>query len=199
MFLTGTFSSCLFSFCFVPLNLWQAVFLIRTGIMSRSMSARDCERLLQPDEIWLPWDYASHIQLCCCAFFPLLLAEPPGNCASRVLCAALLLWCVVMYCAQRIIHFRASKETFFTTPRLDKAVLAGWALPVSQLAVTSAAWVCRALRFATWLQSCSAKASQELVASVPICVATFLASCMLYLLLLSKAMSRRRKQISARP
>eukprot|EP00438_Fugacium_kawagutii_P025875 Skav233685 [mRNA] locus=scaffold1927:171483:177795:- [translate_table: standard] len=86
---------------------FAAVFLIRTGIMGRDMSGRECERLLQPDEIWLPWDY--------------VLAEPPGSCASRVLCAALVLWCCVMYCAQRIIHFRASKETFFTTPRLDKA------------------------------------------------------------------------------
>ncbi|CAK9044445.1 unnamed protein product [Durusdinium trenchii] len=176
MFLTGTFSSCIFSFCFVPLTLWQAVFVIRTGLMGSSMSGRDCEKMLQPDEIWLPWDYASHIQLTCCAFFPLVLAEPPGSCASRVLCAALVLWCCVMYCAQRIIHFRASKETFFTTPRLDKAVLAGWALPVSQLAVTSAAWVCRALKF-------------ELIASIPICVATFLASCAFYLFLLSKALN----------
>ncbi|CAE7323349.1 unnamed protein product [Symbiodinium pilosum] len=175
MFLTGTFSSCIFSFCFVPLTLWQGIFLIRTGLMGSSLSARDCERALQPDEIWLPWDYASHIQLTCCAFFPLVLAEPPGSCASRVLCAALVMWCVVMYCAQRIIHFRASKETFFTTPRLDKAVLAGWALPVSQLAVTSAGWACRAMRF-------------ELVASVPICIATFLASCGIYLVLLSKAL-----------
>lgn len=176
MFLTGTFSSCIFSFCFVPLNIFQATFLIRTGIMGTEMSGRECERLLQPDEIWLPWDYASHIQLTCCAFFPLVLAEPPGSCASRVLCAALVLWCCVMYCGQRIIHFRASKETFFTTPRLDKAVLAGWALPVSQLAVTSAAWVCRALRY-------------ELIASVPICTATFLASCSIYLWLLSKALN----------
>ena len=74
MFLTGTFSSCIFSFCFVPLTLWQAidtalyandsaiqlvpadrlcqaVFLIRTGIMGADMSSRDCERLLQPDEL----------------------------------------------------------------------------------------------------------------------------------------------------
>ncbi|CAE7847170.1 hypothetical protein AK812_SmicGene30119 [Symbiodinium microadriaticum] len=175
MFLTGTFSSCIFSFCFVPLTLWQGIFLIRTGLQGSNLKGRDCERALQPDEIWLPWDYASHIQLTCCAFFPLVLAEPPGSCASRVLCAALVVWCVVMYCAQRIIHFRASKETFFTTPRLDKAVLAGWALPVSQLAVTSAGWACRAARF-------------ELVASVPICITTFLASCGLYLVLLSKAL-----------
>ncbi|CAJ1416255.1 unnamed protein product, partial [Effrenium voratum] len=175
MFLTGQLSSCIFSFCFVPLTLWQAVFLIRTGLMGSDMSARACERLLQPDEIWLPWDYASHIQLTCCAFFPLVLAEPPGSCASRILCSALILWCCVMYCAQRIIHFRASKETFFTTPRLDKAVLAGWGLPVSQLAVTSASWACRAMRF-------------ELIASVPICIVTFLVSCGFYLMLLSKAL-----------
>ena len=29
----------------------QAVFLIRTGIMGADMSSRDCERLLQPDEL----------------------------------------------------------------------------------------------------------------------------------------------------
>ena len=39
----------------------------------------------------------------------------------------------------------------------------GWALPVSQLAVTSAGWACRAARFDTCLQSCSRALLAELL------------------------------------
>jgi hypothetical protein len=49
-----------------------------------------------------------------------------------------------MYCAQRVIHLRASRETFFTTARLDTAVLYAWGLPLSQLALTAVYWAARA-------------------------------------------------------
>ena len=109
---TGSFwFSTVCSFAAYPLSYVWALLLIRTGVLGKRLRARECEKLTEPSEIWLPWDYASHIQLPCCAFFPLLLHEPPGSCAARTLCASLLAWCGVMYCAQRVIHLRASKET----------------------------------------------------------------------------------------
>ncbi|CAE8643490.1 unnamed protein product, partial [Polarella glacialis] len=180
MFLSSTFTfSYIMFWLSYPSSLWQAVFVIRTGLLGK-FSLRDCERWLEPMEIWLPWDYASHIQLTCCAFFPLYLAEPPGACASRVLCAVLVLWCAVMYGAQRVVHLRASKETFFTTHRLDKAVMVGWALPVSQLAGTSAWWGARALGLGMWL-------------SASLCLAAFLGSCCLYWILIWMAYKDRQQ------
>lgn len=176
MFISGTFAfASLGFFSLYPLTLLQAILCIRTGLHGFAMTARECEKVLEPMEIWLPWDYAGHIQLVCCTFFPLFLAEPPGVCASRRLCAVLLLWFLVMYCAQRVIHLRASKETFFTTARLDTAVLASWALPVSQLALTAAYWLSRAQGFGD-------------VPTALFCCATFVGSCGIYLLLLYQAL-----------
>lgn len=145
LFLAGTFSFSYLGFwCTYPLTYLQAVLLIRSGVLGSDMTARQCERHLEPMEIWLPWDYASHIQLMCCVFVPLFFAEPPGSCASRKLCIVLLLWCGVMYCAQRVIHLRFSKETFFATSRLDSAVLWAWGFPIAQLAMASGYWAARA-------------------------------------------------------
>lgn len=163
LFFIGTFACGLVAqVATYPGNYVGNVLQITTGVWGR-LSARDGERILEPMEFWLPWDYASHIQLPCCAFFPLLLAEPPGQCASRGLCVCLLIWCCTMYCVQRVVHLRGSKETFFTTARLDTAVLYAWGLPLALLAITAAYWAGRA-----WSMSYFGKAV--------ICVASFLFS-----------------------
>lgn len=144
LFFTGSFMCGLFGQILIyPWTYIQSVLSITVSF--HKLTVRQAERLMEPMDIWLPWDYASHIQLPCCVFFPLLLAEPPGQCASRGLCAVLIVWCVVMYCAQRVIHLRASKATFFTTARLDIAVLYAWGLPLSLLAITAAWWAVRAV------------------------------------------------------
>lgn len=172
LFLTGGFSVSYVCFwCSFPLTFWQAVLTIKSGILGSTMSVRDCERLLEPMEIWLPWDYAGHLQLTCCAFIPLFLAEPPGQCAARRLCAVLFVWCGVMYCAQRVVHLRFSKETFFTTGRLDRAVLVAWAVPVAQLAAAAVFWACRAFH-------------TGVLCKVILCIFAFLGSCCLYWFLL---------------
>eukprot|EP00933_Yihiella_yeosuensis_P062872 TRINITY_DN65892_c0_g1_i1.p1 TRINITY_DN65892_c0_g1~~TRINITY_DN65892_c0_g1_i1.p1 ORF type:complete len:389 (-),score=33.01 TRINITY_DN65892_c0_g1_i1:81-1151(-) len=175
MFLSGPFFlSYLLAFCWYPVSYQLSIFFVRSGILGTSLSGRECERTMEPMEIWLPWDYASHIQLTCCAFFPLLLAEPPGGCATRSLCVALAIWCFVMYFVQRVIHLRSSKETFFTTTGLDKVVLRCWAFPISQLALTAARWYARASEL-------------NKLATVFLCASAFLLSCGLYLALLEKA------------
>jgi len=50
-----------------------------------------------------------------------------------------------MYVAQRIIHLRASKKTFFTTERLDTAALYMWACPLSLLLHLAVYWAIRAV------------------------------------------------------
>lgn len=128
-----------------PAQLAQTKFLMKTGIFYGSkLTRRQGEKLLEPMEMYLPWDYAAHIQLPCCAFFPIFFSEPPGQCAARTLCAAMVVWCVVIYAAQRIIHLRYSKRTFFTTERLDKAALMLWAFPLSMLLHASVYWAVRA-------------------------------------------------------
>mmetsp|Transcript_11110 Transcript_11110/g.29509 ORF Transcript_11110/g.29509 Transcript_11110/m.29509 type:complete len:977 (-) Transcript_11110:72-3002(-) len=187
----GTFISGVVStWAMYPGTWFQAVLLIKTGLAGSKLSARECEKLLEPMEIWLPWDYASHVQLPCCAFFPLFLAEPPGICSARSLCAVLLLWCVVTYCAQRFVHLRASKETFFTTARLDVAVLYAWGIPLAQLALTAAYWAVRAsgarmTRGFTWG-----------LAEVFPCIAAYLGTCCIYWLSLYFTL-RHQKNISS--
>lgn len=110
---------------------------------------------------------------------PLFLAEPSGSCASRKLCAVLLLWCAVMYCAQRVIHLRSSRETFFTTARLDNAVLVAWAVPVSQLAMAAAYWAARALQAGVF-------------SKVMACLFAFAVSCCIYWRLLYQALRHNR-------
>lgn len=168
MFLTGAFSVSYVCFwCSYPLTYYASVLAIKSGLIEPSMSVRACERILSPMEIWLPWDYASHIQLTCCAFMPLFLAEPSGHSASRRLCLVLFAWCCVMYCAQRVVHLRFSRETFFTTGRLDKAVLAAWAFPLSMLAMASVFWLARSFQLG-------------LVGKVVFCGAAFAGSCSIY-------------------
>mmetsp|Transcript_144139 Transcript_144139/g.461453 ORF Transcript_144139/g.461453 Transcript_144139/m.461453 type:complete len:1008 (+) Transcript_144139:49-3072(+) len=180
LFLTGSFTVSYICFWIsYPLTYWQAVLPIRAGFFGDAMSARSCERLMEPMEIWLPWDYASHIQLTCCVFVPLFLAEPPSISATRRLCAVLFAWCGVMYCAQRVVHLRFSKETFFSTGRLDKAVLVAWAVPVGQLAMAAVFWAARALEL---------RPAGKTVA----CVVAFLGSCVLYWWLLYHALEHQK-------
>lgn len=145
LFASGTFVVPYLGFFLTyPGELAKTMFLMRTGFYGSNLTPRQGEKLLEPMEMWLPWDYASHIQLPCCAFFPLFFAEPPGYCAARTLCSVLCGWCAVMYVAQRIIHLRASKKTFFTTERLDTAALYMWACPLSMLLHVSVYWAIRA-------------------------------------------------------
>eukprot|EP00928_Gymnodinium_smaydae_P027951 TRINITY_DN21455_c0_g1_i1.p1 TRINITY_DN21455_c0_g1~~TRINITY_DN21455_c0_g1_i1.p1 ORF type:complete len:1039 (+),score=176.63 TRINITY_DN21455_c0_g1_i1:204-3119(+) len=183
LFFIGTFGCGLVAqFITYPVNYMLAVLQVTTGLFGKKLTAREGERLLEPMEIWLPWDYALHIQLPFCAFFPLLLAEPPGQCAARGLCLVCLCWCVVMYLAQRIIHLRCSKETFFTTARLDTAVLYAWALPLALLALTAAWWAGRAMQL-------------SLVMKCTVCVLAFLFSVGAYWIGLFYAL-RHQKNIS---
>eukprot|EP00927_Polykrikos_kofoidii_P009208 TRINITY_DN13824_c0_g1_i1.p1 TRINITY_DN13824_c0_g1~~TRINITY_DN13824_c0_g1_i1.p1 ORF type:complete len:1042 (+),score=119.79 TRINITY_DN13824_c0_g1_i1:347-3127(+) len=180
LFLSGSFVFSTVSFLVgYPAGLFLNIVMIKTGFRGFDITTRDAERLMEPDEIWLPWDYASHIQLPCCAFAPLFLAEPPGKSAARTLCVVLFFWTVVMYCAQRIIHLRHSRETFFSTARLDTAVLYAWGLPLGQLALTAAYWAMRACMVST------------LHGILP-CFLAFGGSCCVYWLLLHKALQHQK-------
>jgi len=167
LFITGTFIvPTLGYFLSYPVLLGMAVFVIRLGIrgpwiagsgagfsIAAELTARQAEHLLSPMEVWLPWDYGNHIQLPSCALAMLFLPEANGSSSCRMLLLLVIAWSAVMYCAQHIIHLRASKETFFTTPRLDTAVLFAWGpLPLGLLPVLSVYWLSRAVDALAWLQ-----------------------------------------------
>jgi len=178
MFLTTNFIlSLVTSILPYVFNYFASVLMIRTGVLGSVLSVRQCEKLLEPAEFWLPWDYATHIQLPCCVFFPLILAEPPGKCAARDLSRTMLAWCAVWYCVQRVIHLRFSKETPFATNRLDTTVLYFWGLPISLLAVIAARWAARAT-------------GKHVVSEGVLCAAAFFVSVGLYGLLLGLILRR---------
>eukprot|EP00440_Ansanella_granifera_P054450 gb/GFBE01059022.1/.p1 GENE.gb/GFBE01059022.1/~~gb/GFBE01059022.1/.p1 ORF type:complete len:1047 (+),score=261.67 gb/GFBE01059022.1/:1-3141(+) len=105
----------------------------------------NAEMAFMAGQIGLPWDYSNLIVNPFVVFLTFFAVSP----YCHRLCMYLFLWTIFYWFWCRFMHLRVQSVNYYSTNKLDWAVLLFWGLPLSVLAVTPVSWAIRSGQFLT--------------------------------------------------